>query len=241
MIITLKGASFKSIADGGKGNIGTLTTWSIFTNLGSGATYSGDNSVDRGAAFSGTVTLADGYEVGSAGVSVTMGGTALTEGITIDGSTITIEIAEVTGTVYISVPTKNTATGEEDDGGGSEEGGTDYNDDDLWVSQTVSSSGVVSTTGITQSNIMAKDKFTEGITISVKDSSAYRILIAQVTYNADGSFKARSSWTTLDLATATKSATYSDANPFNVVIATSTNSELSVSEVLNLIDVKAAN
>lgn len=108
MIITLKGANFS------ESKIGTLDTWTIFTTLGRGATYSGDKSVDRGAAFSGTVTLADGYEVSTAGVTVTMGGTTLTNAVTISGSTITISISAVTGTVYISVPTVNTSTGEED-------------------------------------------------------------------------------------------------------------------------------
>lgn len=114
MIIVLKGANFST------NNIGTLTTWNIFTSIGSGATYDGVNSVDRDAAFNATVTIAEGYEVGSAGVKVTMGGEDVTSTVvTTSGSTITISIASVTGTVYISVPTKNTATGEED--GGNEE------------------------------------------------------------------------------------------------------------------------
>ena len=122
----------------------------------------------------------------------------------------------------------------------SEDDSVNYNDANLWVSQTTSSSGVVSTENITQSNIMAKDNFTDGITIKVKDNSSYRILTAQVTYNDDGSFKARSSWTTLDTATTTTSVTYNDDNPFNVVIATSSTSELSVAEMLALIDVQSA-
>ena len=111
MIITLKGADFSA------SNIGTLTTWSIFTTLGSGATYSGVTIVDRGASFSGAVSIDEGYEIGSAGVKVTMGGTTLNDSVTINGNTITISISSVTGTVNISVPTKNVATGEEDDGG----------------------------------------------------------------------------------------------------------------------------
>lgn len=110
MIITLKGADFSA------NYIGTLDTWSIVTTLGGGATYNGVQFVDRDAAFSGTVTLADGYEIGAAGVTVTMGGTTLTNAVTISGSTITISIASVTGTVYITVPTFNTSTGEEDEG-----------------------------------------------------------------------------------------------------------------------------
>ena len=108
MIITLVGADFS------KSNIGTLSTWNIITSLGQGATYSGVKSVDKDAAFNATVTIAEGYEVGSAGVSVTMGGAAVTSGINVSGQTVNISIAKVTGTVVISVPTKNIATGEED-------------------------------------------------------------------------------------------------------------------------------
>ena len=128
--------------------------------------------------------------------------------------------------------------------GGGEEGGdtgpTVYTaDPNNWVSQTISSAGAVSSADITQSNIMAANKFEEGIVIAALTSE--RILVAQVTYNADGSFKARSSWTTLDLATATTSVTYSDENPFNVVIATATtNISYSVSEMMDLVDVRSA-
>lgn len=108
MIITLKGANFSS------SNIGTLSTWTIFTTLGSGATYSGNKTVDRGGAYSGTVTIADGYELGAAGVTVTMGGTDITSSaVRVSGNTITITISAVTGTVYITVPTASTSSGEE--------------------------------------------------------------------------------------------------------------------------------
>lgn len=107
MIITLKGANFSS------NNIGTLSTFTIFTSLGTGATYDGVKTVDKGASFTGTVTIADGYEIGSAGVTVTMGTETLSDAATIDGSTITINIASVTANVTIKVPTLNTSTGEE--------------------------------------------------------------------------------------------------------------------------------
>jgi hypothetical protein len=42
MIITLKGADFS------KSNIGTLSSWRITRSLGSGATYEGATSVDKG-------------------------------------------------------------------------------------------------------------------------------------------------------------------------------------------------
>jgi hypothetical protein len=109
MIITLKGADFS------QSNIGTLSSWRISRSLGTGATYEGVTSVDKGAAFSATVTLAEGYEVGTAGVTVTMGGTVLSGAHSISGNVITITIAEVTGNVLIKVPTVNTSTGEEEE------------------------------------------------------------------------------------------------------------------------------
>lgn len=114
MIITLKGADFSG------SNIGTLSTWRISTVLGAGATYNGVTSVDRDpvTGFTGTVTIAEGYEIGSAGVTVTMGGEG--QAFTHVGNVITINIAAVTGNITIKVPTVNTSTGEEDDGGNGE-------------------------------------------------------------------------------------------------------------------------
>jgi hypothetical protein len=109
MIITLKGADFSA------SNIGTLSSWRISRSLGAGATYNGPTSVDKDAAFSATITLAEGYEIGTAGVTITMGGTALSGAHSIAGNVITITIASVTGNVLIKVPTVNTATGEEEE------------------------------------------------------------------------------------------------------------------------------
>lgn len=106
MIITLKGANFAS------SNIGTLSTWTISRNLGTGATYSGATTVNKGAALNATVTIADGYELGSAGVTVTMGGATKSGAATVNGNTITIFIASVTGNVVVKVPTKS-VVGEE--------------------------------------------------------------------------------------------------------------------------------
>ena len=109
MIIVLKNANFSA------SNIGTLSSWRITRSLGAGATYEGVTSVDKGASFSATVTIAEGYELGAAGVTVTMGGTVISAS-TIVGNVITISIAAVTGNVVIKVPTVNTSTGEEDEG-----------------------------------------------------------------------------------------------------------------------------
>ena len=119
MIIVLKNADFS------QSNIGTLSTWRISRSLGAGATYAGPTSVDKGAALSATVTIAEGYEIGTAGVTVTMGGTVLSGAHSISGNVITITIASVTGNVLIKVPTINTATGEEEEPDIPDDGGND--------------------------------------------------------------------------------------------------------------------
>ena len=107
MIITLMGADFSA------SNIGTLSTWRITRSLGAGTTYEGVTSVDKGAAFNATIIIAEGYELGTAGITVTMGGTVI-DAAAVNGNTITISIASVTGNVVIKVPTVNINTGEED-------------------------------------------------------------------------------------------------------------------------------
>lgn len=123
MIIVLKNADFS------QSNIGTLSTWRITRSLGSGASYVGPTSVDKNTALNAVVTIADGYELGAAGVTVTMGGQIVSSGITISGNTINISIASVTGNVTIKVPTVNLSTGEEDVGGGSGSGSGDVGGD----------------------------------------------------------------------------------------------------------------
>jgi hypothetical protein len=107
MIIVLKNANFSA------SNIGTLSTWRIAHSIGTGAAYDGPTSIDKSAALSASVTLAEGYEIDATGVVVTMGGIALSDAYSIDGNVITITIASVTGNVLIKVPTVNTAGGDE--------------------------------------------------------------------------------------------------------------------------------
>ena len=109
MIIKLKNADFS------KNNIGTLSTWTITRVLGNGATYNGVAYVNKDAALNVTINIAEGYELGANGVTVTMGGEAVTSGISVDGNIITISIASVTGNVVIKVPTLNISTGEEEE------------------------------------------------------------------------------------------------------------------------------
>lgn len=107
MIIILKNADFSKI------NIGTLSTWRIIYSLGTGASYEGVTSVDRGSSFNATVTIAEGYELGTAGVTVTMGGNIVSSGIVVNGNTITIAISKVTGNVVIKVSTVSVNTGDD--------------------------------------------------------------------------------------------------------------------------------
>ena len=115
MIITLRGANFKD------SNIGTLSTWRISTVLGDGATYNGVTSVDRDpvTGLNATVTIAEGYEVNTDNIVVTMGGVG--QVFTHVGNVITISIAQVTGNVQIKVPTVKIGGSEPDVGGGGNE------------------------------------------------------------------------------------------------------------------------
>ena len=127
MIIILKNADFSA------SNIGTLSTWRISRSLGAGATYEGVTSVDKGASFNATITIAEGYEIGTAGVTVTMGGAVLSGAHSISGNVITITIASVTGNVLIKVPTVNTATGEEEEPEVPDEPGTGGGDSSFYT------------------------------------------------------------------------------------------------------------
>jgi hypothetical protein len=113
MIITLTGADFSQ-----KNINAYLTSWSISRVLGTGANYNGPATVEKGAALSATVVLDEGYELGSAGVTVTVGSETLSGVATVNGNTITISISSVTGNVVIKVPTAKIVTGD----GGSDEG-----------------------------------------------------------------------------------------------------------------------
>ena len=156
MIITLKNADFS------QSNIGTLSTWRISHSLGAGATYNGPTSVDKDAALSATVTLAEGYEIGTAGVTITMGGTVLSGAHSISSNVINITISSVTGNVLIKVPTINTATGEEEEPEVPDS--PDIPDvpeaDDAWTFSAVWEQGtLVNTTGELDSDSRIRTKF----------------------------------------------------------------------------------
>ena len=73
MIIVLKNADFS------QSNIGTLSSWRISRSLGAGATYEGPTSVNKGAALNAAIYIAAGYELGAAGITVTMNGNLLND------------------------------------------------------------------------------------------------------------------------------------------------------------------
>lgn len=105
MILTIKGADFSSA------NIGTLSTYMVSKSIGSGATHSIPNFVEKNASVNWTITLDEGYTFGT--YSVTMGGEVITP--TVVDNVMTISIAGVTGNVRIVVATVNENTGEEDE------------------------------------------------------------------------------------------------------------------------------
>ena len=101
MIITLMGADFSS------NNINdTINSWRV--SVTGNATCS-VSSVVKGERLNATVTIKNGYELDE--VRVTMGKSLVTEGITINGNTITINIGPVTGNVEIAVTTNSISGG----------------------------------------------------------------------------------------------------------------------------------
>lgn len=114
---------------------------------------------------------------------------------------------------------------------------SEYDSADMWISQSVSPSGaIVQSSDITQSNIMPKSKFIGTATITCLSED---LLVAWITYDADGNFKSRSEWYTLSLNGAI-SNTFTDENPFSVIIATKqSNTSYSVEKMVSMISVEA--
>lgn len=142
MIITLVKANFSA------SNIGILNSFAVLTNLGLGCSYNGPSSIERNGSLNATISISNGYVLNDDGLIITMGGNAVTSGITVNDNTITIDISSVTGNIAITVSTKNATPGEEDD---------DTNisgftvqplslDSASWVNSTVGATGINSVT-----------------------------------------------------------------------------------------------
>ena len=95
MIITIKGADFSSA------NIGTLSTYIISKSIGRGASFDIPSFVEKNSSVNWVITLGEDYSFGT--YSVTMGGEVVTP--TINGSEMTIAIANVTGNIRITIAT----------------------------------------------------------------------------------------------------------------------------------------
>ena len=101
MIITLKNADFSA------NNIGTLSSFNVLYNLGTGAIKTaGATNVEKNGRLDATITITEGYELDGS-VVVTMGGVTQNEVVSISGNVITIAIPSVVGNVIIKAPTKS--------------------------------------------------------------------------------------------------------------------------------------
>lgn len=95
MIITIKGADFSSA------NIGTLSTYIISKSISRGASFNIPSFVEKNSSVNWVITLDEDYTFGT--YSITMGSEIITP--TINGSEMTIAIANVTGNIRITIAT----------------------------------------------------------------------------------------------------------------------------------------
>lgn len=121
------------------------------------------------------------------------------------------------------------------------EGKMIYSDDEtLWIRQNMSPTGdIVTSEGVggnySKSNIMLTSLAEEPIRIT--NNSNIPLYTGQITYNDDGSFNARSSWTTLNTDDSIK---YSSDNPYNIIICSVADSDYSLTEMLSFVTVMTA-
>lgn len=98
MIITLVKADFST------NNIGTLSSFNILTNLGNGCTYNGPLYIAKNAALNASISVSEAYTFDISKCTITMGGVSV-NAFSVDGNTINISIANVTGHLVITIPT----------------------------------------------------------------------------------------------------------------------------------------
>ena len=206
MIIKLMKADFSAK------NIGILGSYSVLTDLSSGLVYSGPSMVMQGMPLEATISVKDKYTLVPESVVVTMKGVAITKGVTATEESITLNISAVTGDISIVALAIRESF---------------YGNPENWLRQNISGTGGIITENITQSNVMPKEKFAGTASIT---ANTINLQLAWVTYDADGKFKARSSWIKVPMGETT---TFSDENPFTVTIATSAkNTSYTVEEMV---------
>lgn len=195
MIITLVKADFSAK------NIGVVGNYAVLTDLSAGLEYNGPTIITYRQPLEAVISVKKKYILMPETVVVTMKGKPVVDGIVATTESISINIPIVNGDVSIVALAYKE--------------GTNYNVADMWVRQNISSSGGIVTENIGQSNIMPKSKFLGTASFT---SLTIPMQMCLVTYNDDGTFKARGSWDKFGVG---ETITYTDANPFSVSIATS--------------------
>lgn len=235
MILTIAGADFSG-ANIGQNNSVTITLNKTGANGSkSSVTLKKGESVSSNTVIATGLSLQTGYE--NLVVTVTMAGTGDVSGWYSNGVVTIPSDTLITGNITIKATASKIATGggevvdpeEPGTGGGS---GDAFNDASMWLRQTMSATGVISNSSITQSNIMPKVNFKGSASV---EATGIDIMMAWITYNSDGSFKERGGWVTL---TQGQKAEFTDDYPFSCVIATKAiNTEYSLEEMVSWINV----
>lgn len=159
MIITLVKANFSA------NNIGTLDSFAVLTNI-LNATYSGPISVEKGEAFTATITMHDGYLLDS--INISMDGNILSDVYTEADGVITINISSVSGIILIS------ASGVADDTNGDDSTSYTFTINPTPASATVSlsASGYSTVSGTGSKSITVADGTTVNWTVSASGYTA---------------------------------------------------------------------
>lgn len=213
MIITLVKADFSAK------NIGVVGSYAVLTDLSAGLEYDGPTIITYRQPLEAIISVKNKYILMPETVVVTMKGKPVVDGIVATTESISINIPIVNGDVSIVALAYKE--------------GTNYNIADMWVRQNINSSGGIITTNIGQSNIMPKSKFLGTASFTALTIPMQMCL---VTYNDDGTFKARGSWDKFGVG---ETITYTDANPFSVSIATSqTDTTYTVEEMVSMLHIE---
>lgn len=194
MIITLVKADFSAK------NIGVVGSYAVLTDLSAGLEYNGPTIITYRQPLEAVISVKEKYILMPETVVVTMKGKSVVDGIIATTENISINIPIVNGDVSIVALAYKE--------------GTNYNIADMWLRRNINASGSIITENIRQSNIMPKSRF-----LGTASFTALTIpmQVCLVTYNDDGTFKARGSWDEFGVG---ETITYTDANPFSVSIAT---------------------
>lgn len=213
MIITLVKADFSAK------NIGVVGNYAVLTDLSAGLEYNGPTIITYRQPLEAVISVKKKYILMPETVVVTMKGKPVVDGIVATTESISINIPIVNGDISIVALAYKE--------------GTNYNVADMWVRQNISGTGGIITENIGQSNIMPRSKFLGTASFTALTIPMQMCL---VTYNENGSFKARGSWEKFSVG---QTITYTDVNPFSVSIATSdVNTAYTVEEMVSMLHIE---